>query len=86
MAPEPSAQALGEVLRLLREERGLTLGEVGDRADVDPHYLKGLEDGRRNPPWSYVAAIASALGVEVSEVARRAEMSDGGSPWPVHDL
>lgn len=83
MAPEPTADAVGRALRLIREEQGLTLAEVGERADVDRQYLEGLEDGRRNPPWSHVAAIAAALGVEVSEVARRAEaLSDGGPPPP----
>lgn len=41
--------------------------------EVQPSWLSHIEAGRRNPSWSTVQRIAAALGVRVSDLARRAE-------------
>lgn len=42
--------ALGVLLRFLREERGLSLRELGQLADVDHAYIYRLETGAKESP------------------------------------
>lgn len=64
---------LGAALRGLRREQNRTIEEVAFIADVHPTYLSGIERGVRNPTWSRLYALATALGVSVSVLAQRAE-------------
>ncbi len=81
MAPRTEPQlALGQAIRQTRTARGLSQEEVAHGADLHPTWLSHIEGGR-NPAWGTVKRIASALGVEVSEVARLAEKIEAeGSP------
>jgi transcriptional regulator with XRE-family HTH domain len=81
MAPRAEPQvALGQAIRQTRTARGLSQEEVAHGADLHPTWLSHIEGGR-NPAWGTVKRIASALGVEVSEVARLAEKIEAeGSP------
>lgn len=73
MAPRTEPQlALGQAIRQTRTARGLSQEEVAHGADLHPTWLSHIEGGR-NPAWGTVKRIASALGVEVSELARTAE-------------
>jgi transcriptional regulator with XRE-family HTH domain len=73
MAPRSDPQvALGQAIRQTRLARGLSQEQVAHGADLHPTWLSHIEGGR-NPAWGTVRRIASALGVEVSEVARLAE-------------
>jgi transcriptional regulator with XRE-family HTH domain len=40
------------------------------RAGIHRNYLGGIERGERNPALNNIAAIAKALGVELSELLR----------------
>lgn len=66
-------EALGEAVRQLREERGLTQRQLADAADINPTWVSHIESGRTNPAWGTVARLAGALGVPVSELSLRAE-------------
>lgn len=66
-------EALGEAVRQLREQRGLTQRQLADAADINPTWISHIESGRTNPAWGTVARLAGALGVAVSELALRAE-------------
>jgi transcriptional regulator with XRE-family HTH domain len=58
----------GPKIRSLREERGLTVRQLAEQIHLHPDSLKQNEQGR---PMSKVIAnrIATALGVEVGEIA-----------------
>lgn len=74
MAPRTEPQeALGKAIRQLRKERGLSQEELGYRAEIHPTWISHIESGRNNPAWGSVRRIAAALGLEVSELAARAE-------------
>lgn len=71
-SPRPQ-RALGEAIREVRQERGLSQEAVALDADMEPSWLSHIERGRRNPSWSTVQRIAAAIGIQVSGLALRAE-------------
>jgi transcriptional regulator with XRE-family HTH domain len=71
--PAPSPAQLGSVIRHLRTERELSIEALAAAADIHTTYLSGIERGQRNPTWRIVGLLAEALGVQISELARRAE-------------
>jgi transcriptional regulator with XRE-family HTH domain len=81
MAPRTDPQvALGQAIRQIRTARGLSQEEVAHGADLHPTWLSHIEGGS-NPAFGTLKRIASALGVEVSEVVRLAEKIEAeGSP------
>ena len=69
----PTNAELGRAIRRLRRARGLTIEDLAHEADMHPTYLSGIERGVRNPTWSKLASLASALNVPVAEIVRDAE-------------
>jgi transcriptional regulator with XRE-family HTH domain len=53
---------VGQNIRRLRLERGLTQEQLAFEADLDLTYVGGIERGRRNPSLLVMARIAAALG------------------------
>jgi DNA-binding XRE family transcriptional regulator len=72
--PQP---ALGTAIRELRQKRGETLKTLAPKAGVTWGTLGVIERGEANPTWGTVQAIAAALGVRVSELAKAAERFEG---------
>jgi len=66
----PSAReegiSLGQKLRLLREERGLTLKSLGHASGLSPTYLSEIERGKVRPASGALRNVARALGVPVT--------------------
>jgi transcriptional regulator with XRE-family HTH domain len=58
-------QELGKRLRALRDERGFTLVQLGQRVGLSASYLSQVERGVTTPSLSRLTAIATALDVEV---------------------
>ena len=56
---------VGENIRRIRQERGLTLKQLGDMVGVSEAYIRAYETGRRNPKIKSLEAIAQALAVNV---------------------
>ncbi|MGB8956231.1 MAG: helix-turn-helix domain-containing protein [Tumebacillaceae bacterium] len=55
---------LGEKIRLLRQEKKLSLGELAGRANCAKSYLSDIERGiRTNPSIQFIEKIASVLNV-----------------------
>ena len=74
MAPRSEPQpGLGRAIKKLREERGISQEALAHAADTHPTWISHLESGRNNPSWGTVRRISEALGVRVSELARRSE-------------
>jgi transcriptional regulator with XRE-family HTH domain len=74
MAPRTEPQpSLGQAIRQIRQERGLSQEELGHRAEIHPTWISHIESGRNNPAWGSVRRIAAALELKVSELAARAE-------------
>jgi transcriptional regulator with XRE-family HTH domain len=79
MPPRPEPQALlGEAIRQLREERGMTQEAVALIAGVHPTWVSRIESGTLNPSWGMISRVAEALEVKVSELAEGAEKQGRG--------
>lgn len=60
-------------LRQLREQRGLTLREVGRRTGISNAYLSLLERGFRNPPRpDILRKLAESYGIPTIDLMRKA--------------
>ena len=59
-------RSVGESLRRLREDAGLSQAEVARAASVHPSYVPLIETGQRAAGPETLAAIAAVLGAEVS--------------------
>ena len=71
---------LGQKLRQMREERGLSLKDMAKALRVSSAYLSALEHGRRGKPtWMLLQRIIAYFNViwdEAEDLQRLAEMSD----------
>ena len=59
---------LGERVRALRRARDWTLSTLGSNAGVSVSYLNDIEHDRNAPSLKRLLAIASALGMSVTEL------------------
>lgn len=73
--PQP---ALGAAIRELRQKRDETLKTLAPKAGISWGTLGVIERGEANPTWGTVGAIANALDISVSELAKRVEKVDPG--------
>lgn len=61
-------QLLGQNVRRLRTEQGLSQEELAFRAGMKRSYLSDLERGTRNPSVRALGRLAEALKVEAGEL------------------
>src|SRR6188472_3503243 len=61
-------QVIGNVFRQLRRERGITLRELAELAQVSVPYLSEIERGRKEPSSEILAAICRALELELADL------------------
>lgn len=71
---------LGERLRAMRDERGVTLKQMAAALQVSSAYLSALEHGRRGKPtftlMQKIIAYFNVIWDDAEELQRLAEMSD----------
>jgi transcriptional regulator with XRE-family HTH domain len=60
-------EAVGQRVKELRSQRGLTLEEVAERSGCTPGFLSQIERNKAVPSISMLYAIAKALGTRVSD-------------------
>lgn len=79
--PPVLREELGEVLRLVRQRKGLTLREISASAKVSLGYLSEVERGQKEASSELLAAICSALRVPLAvilrEVSERIAIAEG---------
>ena len=63
--------AIGETLRAIRIERGLTLRQVAEGAHVSISYLAEIERGEKDPSSRVLESVAGGLGIEVVDLLLR---------------
>jgi len=91
---EPVDVRVRRRLRELRTERGLTLQQVAERANIDISTLSRLEAGKRRLALDHLPALAAALGVTADELLASSAprdprvrgqpiIRDGMTMWPL---
>lgn len=60
-------EAMGNRIRLLRKQRGLSQERLALKADIDRTYLAGIESGRRNATIVSIEKIVNALEISMKE-------------------
>jgi len=65
-------------LKLLREQRGLSVRKLGEKAGVHYVSIVKMETGRLDPRLSTLLRVAGALGVTVSELIGEQPKIKGG--------
>jgi len=64
---------LGQAIRSIRQEGGLSQKDLAEAAGIDQSYLSMIEsDQRRNPGTRIIARLAQALQVSIDDLATRA--------------
>lgn len=58
---------IGDVLRELREQAGLTLADLAKKSGVSMWSIRAYELGEREPSWRSFAALACALGASLDD-------------------
>jgi len=72
--PKPDrSKALGEAIRQVRSERGLSQEDAALASGIDRAYFGHIERASKNPTMQTVWKVADALDVNASELLRRAE-------------
>lgn len=69
-APDPVTAEVGRRIRSHRQERSLTLEQLGERAGMHATYVGRLERGERSVLVQNLVRIAEALGVDPAELVR----------------
>jgi XRE family transcriptional regulator, regulator of sulfur utilization len=76
--PRLKQQAVGELVRRLRDQRGLSLRALGAITDFSASFLSQLENGQVSPSISSMERIANALGVTLGEFFSSLGSTEGG--------
>ncbi len=63
-----SYKKIGEKIRLLRKEKGLTQEKLAEMAKIDPKSIIDIENGKRNPTLKTITKIAAALKTSISNL------------------
>ena len=67
-------KSFAEVLREMRQEKGLSQEELADRAGLHRTYISQVERGLKSPSLRSLEQIARALGVSPSAILGRMEV------------
>ena len=67
------SQTVGKVIKQFREERHLSQEILSGLANLDRSHLSKIELGIRSPTVNALYKIAHAMGIQASDILRRAE-------------
>ncbi len=73
--------SVGEAIRAVRTERGISQEQLSLSTDVHRNYIGGIERGEREPTVSVIARLADGLGCTTSRIFQDAErlMDEAGA-------
>jgi len=74
--PQTTPAQFGAAVRVLRESQQLTIEDLAGDAKMHWTYLSGIENGKRNPSWVVATKLSVALGVDLGEIARIADLQE----------
>jgi DNA-binding XRE family transcriptional regulator len=75
----PRHRALGDALRTMRRERGLSQEALGSEAGLSANYVGDTERGERNVSVRVLWQLADGLGISAAELLREAKREAAGA-------
>jgi transcriptional regulator with XRE-family HTH domain len=79
--PKEDLLVLGRAFREVREQHGLSVGELAGASGYREARITALEEGRRDPDYVMVVRLAKGIGVPAATFILRAEeMGAFGTP------
>lgn len=73
----PEHAALGESIRRIRLEAGMSQEQLAEQASTDLTQVGGIERGVRNPSYTTLLRLAEALDTTVGEITTLADRIRG---------
>ncbi len=73
---DPRQRSLGEAVRRIRKERGLTQEELYHVSRVHRNHISALERGALNPSYQTMLRITDALEISLSRLIAMSEELD----------
>ncbi|TDK61766.1 XRE family transcriptional regulator [Bacillus salipaludis] len=67
---------LGERIRILRKEKGLSQEELGERADIHTNHIGAIERGEKNVTIESLIKVTRGLGITLDELFRHLEPAE----------
>jgi transcriptional regulator with XRE-family HTH domain len=67
---DDEAKKLGENLKEIRLEKGVTQTSIAKALGVDRSFVSNIENGKTNPTLSTITSLAKALGVSTKELLK----------------
>lgn len=64
------SKQLGKNIKRIREQKGMTQGDICRALNLDRGYISSIESGKRNPTLSTLKKLADALKVSVDELLK----------------
>ena len=65
-----TAKKLGDNIKRLRTEKGMSQGDLCRALELDRAYMSNVENGNKNPTLATIEKIAGALGVSANELLK----------------
>lgn len=59
---------VGEKLKMLREDRGMSMYRLTQLTGISGHHIKGIENGTRQPTIETLSKLVAALGSSLVEI------------------
>jgi transcriptional regulator with XRE-family HTH domain len=69
---QPTSAQLGAAIRHVRHSRELSIEDLAAEAGIHWTSVSRIEHGRQSPTWDAVVDLATALSIDVSDLARLA--------------
>jgi transcriptional regulator with XRE-family HTH domain len=64
------SKRLGDNIKRIRQEKGMSQGDISRALDMDRGYISRIENGSKNPTILNLEKIAKALGVNPDELIK----------------
>lgn len=65
---QKNLNSLGEKLKSIRLDKGLTLKDLGHLIDKDPQSISRVEMGKINPTYLYLLEVCKGLEIDISKL------------------
>ncbi len=73
-ATSPVLRAFGLAVRSIRLDKGISQEALADLAQLDRSYMGGIERGEHNLALINVSKIATALGMTIADLMKKASV------------